>query len=258
MAVGDFHPAWVHAQSPYRLSRDREIIITGVGLTAGLVGLSLGRQIQTLTPVEISRLSKSNIPPFDRPATSQYSEGAVLLSDLLVGTAVFLPTTLYIRQQSRRDWQIITVMYLETLLHSNFIPLIAKNHIQRVRPYVYNENVPFSLKTDENAVRSFYSGHTTNAFAAAVFFSTVYGDYFPDSRWKGYFWGGSLGMASLVGYLRYKGGKHFPSDILTGAAVGSAIGFVIPYLHRSKTNKTLSLTVTSRNQNTLLLLLIQF
>jgi len=40
-------------------------------------------------------------------------------------------------------------------------------------------------------------------------------------------------MASTVGYLRYEAGVHFPTDILIGAIVGSAIGYAIPYLHRA-------------------------
>jgi len=29
-------------------------------------------------------------------------------------------------------------------------------------------------------------------------------------------------------------GNHFISDVVAGAAVGSAIGFLVPYLHRTK------------------------
>jgi len=40
-------------------------------------------------------------------------------------------------------------------------------------------------------------------------------------------------FASTIGYLRYKSGKHFPTDILTGALIGSAIGYFIPFIHRT-------------------------
>jgi membrane-associated phospholipid phosphatase len=32
--------------------------------------------------------------------------------------------------------------------------------------------------------------------------------------------------------LRVEAGKHFRTDVLTGAVVGSAVGLLIPYLHR--------------------------
>jgi membrane-associated phospholipid phosphatase len=155
-------------------------------------------------------------------------------SDVLVGSCVLLPATLFSQKLIREDWKTFSVMYLQTMMFANFFPLISKGRVQRIRPYVYNDDVPMDNKLDSNARRSFYSGHTTNAFASAVFFSVTYSRYYPDSRWKPYVWGGSLGLASLVGYLRYEAGKHFPTDILMGAAVGSTIGFLIPHLHRNK------------------------
>ena len=38
--------------------------------------------------------------------------------------------------------------------------------------------------------------------------------------------------AAGVGYMRYESGRHFPTDIIVGAAVGSALGWGIPALHR--------------------------
>jgi membrane-associated phospholipid phosphatase len=72
------------------------------------------------------------------------------------------------------------------------------------------------------------------AFASASFISTVFSDYNPDSEWKPYIWTGSLLSAGIVGYLRYESGMHFPTDILVGAAVGSILGYAIPWMHRER------------------------
>jgi membrane-associated phospholipid phosphatase len=40
-----------------------------------------------------------------------------------------------------------------------------------------------------------------------------------------------LGTAAAVGGLRIAAGKHFPTDILAGAAVGSLVGYLVPRLH---------------------------
>ncbi|MGB6121102.1 MAG: phosphatase PAP2 family protein, partial [Bacteroidota bacterium] len=101
---------------------------------------------------------------------------------------------------------------------------------------VYNENVPVEEKLHTNAKRSFFSGHTTISFSSAVFLSKVYGDYFPDSKWKPYIWGVSLGIAAAVGYLRIAAGKHFLTDVLVGALVGGAIGYLIPKIHETSGN----------------------
>jgi membrane-associated phospholipid phosphatase len=45
-------------------------------------------------------------------------------------------------------------------------------------------------------------------------------------------------LAATVGTLRVLSGKHFPTDVLTGAVVGSALGWLIPELHRNKGSNT--------------------
>jgi membrane-associated phospholipid phosphatase len=39
------------------------------------------------------------------------------------------------------------------------------------------------------------------------------------------------GAATGVGALRVAAGKHFPTDIIVGAVLGSAIGWLVPTLH---------------------------
>jgi membrane-associated phospholipid phosphatase len=51
--------------------------------------------------------------------------------------------------------------------------------------------------------------------------------------WRYAVWGTSLLAASVTGYLRYYAGKHYPTDIIAGAAMGSITGWGIPALHRN-------------------------
>jgi membrane-associated phospholipid phosphatase len=79
--------------------------------------------------------------------------------------------------------------------------------------------------------KSFFSGHTSISFASIVFLARTYAALHPDSRWKPVVWATGISTATLVGILRILSGKHFPTDVLVGALVGSFIGFVIPKLH---------------------------
>jgi membrane-associated phospholipid phosphatase len=232
MLLKGSQPLSAQNSSPFELNRSLESIIIGSGLAIGGAGWYLDKQVKPLSLPEIDQLSVNNINRFDRIATRQYSHNAAQWSDILVGAAIISPITLFIDSHIRNDFTTVAMMYAQTTLLSSVVPGITKVHIQRVRPYVYNAEVPMDSKLNKYAVRSFYSGHTTNAFASMVFLSVVYSDYFPGSRWEPYVWTGSLGLASMVGYLRYRAGRHFPTDILVGAAVGSTIGFLIPYLHR--------------------------
>ena len=61
----------------------------------------------------------------------------------------------------------------------------------------------------------------------------VFSDYHPESKLK---WLFSVLQVSLpvTGYLRYKAGEHFLSDILIGTAVGTLIGILVPRFHKTR------------------------
>lgn len=83
---------------------------------------------------------------------------------------------------------------------------------------------------------SFYSGHTTLAFSLAVSSGTV-------ATMRGYelapwIWGTGLGIATVTGYLSVASDRHYLTDVITGAGMGAAFGFGVPYLfHRPKEEK---------------------
>jgi membrane-associated phospholipid phosphatase len=125
-------------------------------------------------------------------------------------------------------------MYIESIVIESGLNGIVKSTVGRKRPYVYNPDIPVEKKTGTDAVRSFYSGHTSTAFNSAVFLSVVFSDYYPESVLRYIIWSGSLLLASATGYLRYRAGKHYLTDIIAGAAMGSLTGYMVPAIHRTK------------------------
>jgi membrane-associated phospholipid phosphatase len=74
---------------------------------------------------------------------------------------------------------------------------------------------------------SFPSGHTTTSFALAVFLAWCLSSRGQDYRSLGT---GIIAWALLVGLARIYVGVHFPTDVLAGAALGTAggtLGFII-------------------------------
>jgi hypothetical protein len=134
------------SQSPYKLDTKKELIIIGSGLVIGGIGNYFTQKINPLTTEEIYNLSRQDVNAFDRPATYNYSKSAARWSDILVGSCIILPTTLLSQKLIREDWQTFSVMYLQTLMFSNFIPIVSKGRVKRIRPYVYNEDVPLVKK----------------------------------------------------------------------------------------------------------------
>ena len=218
---------------PYRLDATRDVILGAGGAAFLTAGLVLGGSIDPLSVEAINGLSRSDVPAIDRGATYNYSVTLKNASNWLEGLLIAAPLSLFASPDVRQDAGTVAVMYLETVLLANALAQFTKSVTTRTRPFVYNASAPMDEKQETNARRAFFSGHATNSFASAVFLSTVYATYFPQSPWKPVIWAASLATAGVVAWFRVASGQHFPTDVLTGAIVGSAVGFIVPELHRS-------------------------
>src|SRR5690606_29717337 len=78
---------------------------------------------------------------------------------------------------------------------------------------------------------SFYSGHSALAFTAAMTGSYLYALGSDDERAKAVVWALQFTLASATANLRVRAGKHYYSDILVGALLGCAAGYLVPALH---------------------------
>lgn len=222
------------AQEPhYALSWQREGVICGVGAAVGVTGLALSGSIKSPTLADISALNRNDINRFDRGAVNHWSESIATTSDVLAVTLMAVPVSLLLSDKIQRDYQTIGFMYGETLWFSYFTASIAKGAVQRVRPYAYNSQVGLDKKLRSYTKESFFSSHTVGAFASVTFFSVVYSEYYPDSKYTSWIIAGGFAAASAIGIMRIEAGHHFPTDVLTGAAIGTAFGYIIPALHKT-------------------------
>jgi len=110
--------------------------------------------------------------------------------------------------------------------------VIVKYAVGRARPYVWL-NQPDLYGDPAERYVSFFSNHTTFAFAVAASAGTLY--LMQGMPGAPFVLGAGLAVAALTGYLRMASSQHYLSDVLTGAAVGSLIGWAVPYLfHRPR------------------------
>ena len=247
-----------YAQHPYKISFEKESKVIGVGVLTALTGYYFETQPKPLTLNEISNLNKNDINSFDRSAVNFYSKTYNTYSNLMVGAGMSLPLAFTFITETKNDIPVIGIMYIENLLYAFFLPSFTKGGIERIRPYVYNTDVPLSEKLNIDSKASFFSRHTSLAFSSAVFFSSVYSDYFPKSKWRPYIWGGSLMCAGLTGYFRYISGNHFPTDIITGAIVGSVIGYTIPKIHKISAKSNLTVLPSFSENSNMIMFLYRF
>jgi membrane-associated phospholipid phosphatase len=231
----------------YNLSWEREGVICGAGAIVGVAGLVLSGNIKSPTLADINSLNRNDINRFDRGATNHWSASIASTSDVLAVALMAAPVSLLLSNKIQRDYQTISFMYGETLWFSYFTASVAKGAVQRVRPYAYNANAPMNKKLSSYTKESFFSSHTVGAFASMSFLSVVYNEYYPDSKYTPWIIAGGFAAASVVGVMRVEAGHHFPTDVITGAAIGTAFGYIIPALH--KNNKGFGLAPSALNNS---------
>lgn len=171
----------------------------------------------------------------------QRTRSADIASSLIVG--VLEPTTqlglLAVSAHQERalsGFPLDSLIVAESTVVAAVVNQVVKFGFARERPFVhYLPRAPEALReltsspSDNNL--SFFSGHTTVAFAIATSSSTV-------ATLRGYrlaplLWGSGLTLAASVGYLRIAADKHYLSDVLTGAVVGSIVGVALPVIFHS-------------------------
>jgi membrane-associated phospholipid phosphatase len=219
---------------PYELETSREVSLFVAGGILGAGALVVFHQLDPLTAEDVDRLDREDVNAFDRGATDQWSVGAGHASDALLYVIIPAPVALAAFGEGSEQPAVPLTMYAETMLLTNSVVGLLKGSIHRTRPFVYNDDpeIPSDDKLTRRARLSFPSGHSANAFAAAVFTGKVYGDLYPHSGAKGWVWGAALAVATTTASLRYVAGDHYPTDILAGAAIGAAIGYGVPRLHQ--------------------------
>ncbi len=191
-------------------------------LAVGILQFSLFAQSNSV-------LNKDDVNSFDRLIMNPYSKSLDITGTLLAGATIVTPAVLLGAEKS--DYWKIGVEYAETMLFAWGAKSIAKYAVERERPYMYFEGAPQNEIDDGDFQNSFFSGHTTLAFAAATFTTFMYTQYFPQSEWTIPVICGSYSLALATGILRIASGNHFATDVICGALVGSAVGFLVPFVN---------------------------
>jgi len=227
---------------PYVLgSRDAGLLPAGLGLS--LLGYHFTQRLDSLTAADIAPLRPDDINAFDRPAARYWSPSWGDASDwtlsALLGGAVVASFVPPVREGRWRNTVTLGTMFAESYLLVAGVTYTTKALAGRNRPFVYNTNfsvderLALSDADPQVARQSFFSGHSAMAFATATLMSQLFTDVYGRSTTSDVLWVSSLSVASVTAYARVKAGMHYPSDVLVGAAVGTAIGLVVPRLHRA-------------------------
>ena len=203
------------------------LYLSGVGLIDLSNNYYDRKFVDNISENELENLSKTSIPFFDKIAINSYSKKLKKWSDYSVYLTLASSTILVYDDNDFKDNLIV---FGEILLTQSAICKWTKTFSRRFRPFVYDEDISQDMKKRRNARHSFYSMHSSTAFAAATYGYYYYQNNHGSNRYIALF---LFGSASITSYLRVKSENHFPSDVIMGAVAGSTISYLICKKHSS-------------------------
>jgi len=174
---------------------------------------------------------RSCIWTVDRFAVKPYHASPALASDVVTYSAMGMPALLLISKQIRRD-KSFYLMWGEVVAINASLTYFTKTVANRPRPYAYHSSTGAVMLRGKEPLRSFFSGHTSFAAASMFFMAKVYADYHPHNKWRFAMWTAAATVPAVSGLLRVRAGKHFPTDVAVGYAVGAATGYLVPLVHQ--------------------------
>lgn len=130
-------------------------------------------------------------------------------------------------------WQTFMI-YAQSILANGAITTTSQGMVGRVRPLVEHCDDPVQRDPttcgSRQEHRSFFAGHVSTSFTGAGI-TCVNHAHLPllGSKWaRAVACGVPLAAAASVAYLRVAADKHWASDVLVGAAVGTTFGVGLP------------------------------
>jgi membrane-associated phospholipid phosphatase len=126
------------------------------------------------------------------------------------------------------------LLVLQAAAVNGVINEVVKFTFARERPFVHalaEEDKPKQEHFSDNNL-SFYSGHTSLTFSLAAASGTVAS--LRNYRLAPLVWATMMPVAALTGYLRIAGDRHYFTDVLAGAVMGTAAGVLVPLLFHGR------------------------
>jgi membrane-associated phospholipid phosphatase len=239
--VSSFSKPQTGSEEVYKLNLAVDIPLTAVAAGWSLYAFPKIYDKPGITPQELNNLKKENINGFDRWAADVYHENAAKNSDMFFFAAIPLPLVLLIDREIRKDALKVGFMYLEAMSVTGVFYTGCAYIWDRFRPLTYIKNVNPLLQPElagdqksGNARNSFLGGHPALVATSSFFVASVYADYHPDSKFKYVLYGVATVVTGGTVWLRHRGGKHFPSDLIVGTTIGTLSGLLVPRLHKNK------------------------
>lgn len=239
--IPEFSNAQIKTGKPFNIDFTREAVIFVASSVTSVASFTILEKVKPLTIDEINSLNPQDISHLDRNAIGPQTDDH--LGNILLYTSYLIPLTFLTYGETKNDFLDLTLIYSEVLLIQASINGIVKGAVQRTRPYVYDSKTPLEEKQTTDARISFFSGHTSMTAAISFFTARIFAGYMDNDAARIIIWSSAAILPAVVAYSRVNTHWHFPTDVITGYAVGALIGYLIPELHKTKSNGNGNLSI---------------
>lgn len=222
------------ARAQFEMKPNADLVIMPITVIGAAVGHSLTNNTGLPVLADYEQHSILDIPFFDNLNT-EYRSTYADISDVLLGLQLISPLAYGFSDTYRYELGTVGMMYYQTMSLNYGLNATTKAIIARSRPLSYSKNTSEDMLLDPDTKFSFYSGHSSSAYASAVFNSIMLSEM-PQTTLRDIGIGLNLANATAIATLRVLAGKHFLSDVVIGAVIGSGIAYLITEVHRGETN----------------------
>ncbi len=138
---------------------------------------------------------------------------------------------------SRDAAQEMALLSLETLAIAGALQGATNVLVSRERPYGVNCGTSELPSTSSDCqspshYRSFFSGHATFGFTTAALICMNHEkNELLGEPWDAISCGGGYAAAAMTSAFRVVSDMHYTTDVLTGAIIGTMVGYGVPWLH---------------------------
>jgi membrane-associated phospholipid phosphatase len=196
-------------------------------LTASVLAIAVPSLFASQIIDERCPCDPSTVNRLDRHAIGNHDRAAGLASDTTTLVAMVAPPVIELLAIRGRSALVSDlVVYGEVLLVNGALTEIAKYTVQRPLPRTYAGEA--NLVHSAGGYRSFYSGHTSTTFAALSAAAFTLRQRAGERVWP---WLVVAGVGTSVAVERVADGRHFPTDVIAGAVMGTLVGVGVPWLH---------------------------
>lgn len=195
--------------------------------------LVAGRLVYPLDDYYAQRLQDSSTQ-----ANARLQKLATFVTTTVAPGSVYIGMSMYGvgRLAKNRKLASLGLHGTEALVAGELVAVALKGVVGRQRPYVLPRNPRsyglFRGMGKNDAYRSFPSGHTVAAFAVAAAVTAETSRNAPNTTWvvAPLMYGG----AAMAGVSRMYNNRHWASDVVIGAAIGTFAGLKVVRYHDSR------------------------